>query len=177
MSTPYLTGKYWWLGVAAIAIFTLLLFHTLVGTKANPPKASAPVAAQQPVAKPVVKASVPTHPVLELLNPSAENISRDQAVSRVRGELEQLLVIAIMLQRCNQLTDAEYQSINLAGQRYAERTRLFSEGDVLMRELAVSAEKTYALVYAGTSCGEPSLAALKEQTMAWQSQYNTTPSP
>jgi|GEM_PF-5343278 len=173
---PYLTGKYWWLGVAAIAIFTLLLFHTLVGTKAVTQKTPQPSITQQPIVKPTVKVSVPTHPVLELFNPSADNISRDQAISRVRGELEQLLVIAIMLQRCDQLSDVEYHSIHLAGQRYAERTRLFHDGDVLMRELAVSAERTYALVYAGTSCDEASLPALKAQTMAWQAQYTTTPS-
>jgi hypothetical protein len=170
MTHPYLSGKHWWLGVSAIALFTLLLFHSLTDHK--PPRQPTPGTAQAISAMPVpAKAPLPTHPVLDLFNPSAENLSRDQAISRTRGEIEQLLVIAILLQRCNHITNEHYQSIYHAGERYTKRSELFSDNDALMRELLASAEKTYRLVYAQTDCAETSLQTLKTQTLEWQAQY------
>jgi hypothetical protein len=174
---PYLSGKRWWVGVIAIALFTLLFFQALQPKPSVMPSTPAHPAPQKQVAAPAKQAPVPTHPILELFNPSDETISRDQAKSKIHEELEQLLVIAIMLQRCDIVSESEYTGIYQASYRYAQRTRLFTDVDALMPELLLSAQKTYQLVYAGTSCQESSLRTLKEQTMAWQAQYNTIPQP
>lgn len=166
----YLSGRYWWLGIAGIVIFSLLIFHALSEPASTPvikPK-TAQITRQKPVSK---KVAIPTHPVLDLFNPSSASITRDQSISRTRSELEQLLVISIILQRCNHITNAEKSNITHAAQTYVVRSKLFSDSATLIQELNESAQRTYDLVYANTRCNEPSLEQLKIQTLAWQSRF------
>ncbi|MBN8542797.1 MAG: hypothetical protein J0M34_00855 [Alphaproteobacteria bacterium] len=165
----YLSGRYWWLGIAAIVVFTLLLFHALNKTVTSPPSSKKPVQIVAP--KPITKPAIPTHPVLDLFNPSSASISQAQAISRTRGQLEQLLVISIILHQCGLISDGEKTNISNAAQAYAVRSKLFNDTNLLMHELNASAQKTYELVYANTKCDEPSLEQLKSQTLAWQSNF------
>ncbi|MFZ4124570.1 MAG: hypothetical protein ACOYJ2_00670 [Rickettsiales bacterium] len=168
----YLSGRYWWLGITAIVLFTLLVFHALSEKPVSrEPQAKPQQVKQTTIPTPKLQTPVPTHPVLDLFNPTNAAITRDQAISRTRGELEQLLVISILLNECQQITDAEKSNITITAKKYATRSNLFADSDATITELSNSAQKTYALVYAKTRCNEPSLKQLKSQTLAWQSRF------
>lgn len=168
---PYLSGKYWWLGVIAIALFSLLLFHILqpIPTAPRPAPVATETAVQ--VTQPAPTANLPQHPVLDLFDPSASTLSHDQAVTRLRSELEQLFVIAILLQRCSLMNDAEYGAAHAAATQYAYVSRQFRNPEALIADVEEQAVQTYQLVYADTSCTEPSLQGLKTQTDAWVAQF------
>lgn len=170
-----LSGKYWWLSVAAIVVLTLIFYH---GLGFQPATIKPAPITQMPIAKPqsrIAQSSIPSQPVLDLFNPSNENITRDQTISRTRSELEQLFVIRNLLARCAIITQEQADSIKVAAFAYASRTHLFSNSAAIIAELEEQAQQTHDLVYAQTSCDEPSLETLKTQTLAWQTQFNSQP--
>lgn len=174
----YFVGRYWWIGITAIVVLTFIFYYGLEAHRAKPapqPTArTAPTPAPATSPRPAIAARVPSQPVLELFHPSDENITRDQAISRIRGELEQLFVIRTLLAQCDLITDIEAENIRIAAQHYTEQTRLFADSHALIDELSLQAKQTYDLVYSATSCNEASLPAIKAQTLAWQAQYLPT---
>lgn len=171
----YLSGKYWWLSVAAIVALTLIFYHGLID---HSPPIKQVVVVQKPVthpAAPAPRSAVPSHPVLDLFNPSTAEISREQAISRTRSELEQLLVIRKLLARCAIISELESDAVNAAALDYAVRSQMFADPAATLQELQIQADQTHDLVYSTTSCDEESLYALREQTLAWQAQFAPTP--
>ena len=168
--------SHWWLSpallvVATVSIFSLLgqISHPQLSDKILPQPAPATINA------PVVSAENPDiikSPVLDLFSPDAATLAHDQSRAQVQNTIEQLLILARILERCGMINEQQHRQMVAAGWHYAARAKLADTTEKIttqFQQLQVKAEQSYALLYAQPeSCHDPDLPTLRAALLAWQ---------
>ncbi len=155
---------------AAVLLLVLIMLFSASGEDEAPPElpaASHPVEQAPPPAPPNTDNS---KIILELFNPSAESLDAQRTTTSVQQQIEQTLTISYVLAKCLTISQDDYRDTYRALVLYAQRMKLAPDetsADAVVREIAQSANASYALIYSRTSCADPQLPILTKQLLEW----------
>lgn len=155
-----------WLIIAASLLAVLCIIAALI-LFTRPRITPTPAPAIVEVVPPAVPAPSPEptnsdDPVLDLFNPSQAALNEQLNDAALKNRLEDLVVLAFVLRRCNYLSPAEYNDSFTAYDRYAA-----SSPGALDAAIA-SASASYSLLYAGSECNAAQLPASAAQLAQWR---------
>lgn len=158
------------LGVTA-AIFLLVVIILLSAGSESPvevtPQTVAPVAEAPLPAPPNVENS---QAILELFSPTEESLNGQLQQSTISRQIEQALTVSYVLTKCLIISQDDYRDTFRALVVYAERSNLAIDpvaADTIVREIAQSANASYALIYSRTSCTDKQLPGLAKELVRW----------
>jgi len=153
-------------------VFALVLIVLL--TSGGP----SPVREERPAQPVVVEKPLPPAPpnadnsqiILELFNPSDQILDAQRAATSSTQQIEQTLTVTYVLTKCGLISNDDYRDTYRALVMYAEQAKLapdMASADAKVREIAQSANASYALIYSRTSCTDQQLPTLAKQLTEW----------
>lgn len=159
-----------WLIIAASVLALLCVIAALVlfsRSQTTPPAVVEVVAPAVP--EPSPEPTTAGDPVLDLFNPSQATLNEQLNDAALKNRLEDLVVLAFVLRRCNYVSQEEYNDSFAAYARYAA-----SSPGALEAAIA-SASASYSLLYARSECDAAQLPANAAQLAQWRNAILNPP--
>lgn len=160
------------LAAGAVGMVLLLMLVSGGGSKPQQQAAQeAPVVAEEEKPLPPAPPNADNSSViLELFNPSDESLTHQRTETTYSQQIEQTLTMTYVLTKCLLISQDDYTNIFRALILYAERVKLAPDAtwaESRVREIAQSANASYALIYSRTSCTDAQLQPLAKDILQW----------
>jgi hypothetical protein len=163
------------LRIALIASAAVLVLVIIILLSAGDEKPEAELPGQ--AALPIEKAVPPAPPnadnskiILELFNPTQQSLDSQRAATNSNQQIEQTLTVSYVLTKCLIFSQDDYTDTYRALVLYAQLAKLAPDptsADAKVREIAQSANASYALIYSRTSCTDAQLPTLAKELSQW----------